>query len=422
VRAGESYDGRAPKKKTGAAALRVVPRAALFLPRIVLAVLLRTAVAATDWLERSGTLSLIRRVFWPWDGRLRILPVGGYRSDLASLAGGTVATDLLFGPRHRAGLEAVGSGGDPEVWMARLRIHPLGLALPGRPPLPGRWRLVLDGGYQTRDDVPFRTLGYLRGPPDEDIPVVQYRREVAHGHAGVAVRAWRRLRLRLRLGYEWRRFSDGERNRDKDYDPFSERFGTRWPGWRQGLGGLRADLQVAWGGRLGRLLPDRGIRAVLGASLWAGKERAARLVGLSADVEAFVTFGGGYRRLGVRGRARALTGLHGQAVPLVYLPRLGGLRTMRGFSGGWLQGESVAWLALEYYAALHPRLWLCLFLDWGGAWREWFTGRRRDWWDRVDVAGGGWMALRIAPWLWLQLQVAGSREGPQVFIGWRMGS
>jgi len=386
---------------------------------MALALVLRSAVAVSDWLERSGVLSGIRRVLWAWDGRLRILPVGGFRSDLTPLAGGYVATDLLFGHGHRAGLVARGAYGDPEVWVARLRLLPLGLSLPGRPPLSGRWRLVLDGGYRTRDDAPFRSVGYVRDRPDITLPLAQYRREIAHGLAGVSVRIWRRLRLRLRLGYEWRRFSDGERGEGDAHRPFSEVFGTDWAGWNQGLGGFHADLRVAWGGRLGRLLPRPGVRAALAVALWAGAERLGRLARLSADLEAFTAFGGGYQRLGLRGRVRALAGLHGQPVPLVYLPRLGGLDTMRGFPGGWLRGESVAWLGLEYYAALHPRLWLGLFVDWGGAWREWFTEHG---WDRLDVAGGGWLGLRLAPGLWLQVQVAGSREGPQVYVGWRTGS
>lgn len=164
-----------------------------------------------------------------------------------------------------------------------------------------------------------------------------------------------------------------------------------------------------------RPIPEPGIRARLWARARVGSHESGPHVDLGGTLEGFASLWGAHRRLGLRAVVRAVVRLDDQEVPLLHLPCLGGPSSMRGFVSGRFCGESLAALTAEYHQALHPRLWLSLFVDWGGAFREGFAGTS---WSAVDVAGGAALALRITRLSWMRLQVAGSRDGAAVFIGW----
>jgi hypothetical protein len=415
VRSGEPYDGRAPERDRYLPA-RLLPRAALFLPRVAADLLLRITIATVDFLERSGALALGRRIFWAWDGRLRVLPEGGWRSDLTPTVGAVLATDLLYGPSRRAGLVARGYAGARQVFGASLGLGLLGLRLPGSAPLPGRVSLDLRGGYDRRADLPFYGLGRQETLGGALAMPSRLGRELAWADLLFELRLWRSLRLGLRAGLDWRRSSDGLALSGDD-EPISRVYGTDFVAFGEPIWAFAGGLRLSVGEAMGELLPEAGWRGAAAATALAGAEGFSRILLLEAHLEAFAGLGMGAQRLGLRGLVAGLGGLGGEEVPLPHLPSLGGLTTMRGFPAGRFQGETLAWIALEHYAALHPRLWLCLFVEWGAAWREAFSeGAPRQW---ANLSGGGWLGLLVAPGLWLQLQAAGSREGPQLFVGVR---
>lgn len=416
VRRGEPYDGRPPAPDRLLAA-RAVPRIALFLPRLATDLLLRFSVALSDYLERTGALAWTRRLLWAWDGRLRVLPLGGWRTDLTPTGGALLATDLLFGKARRAGLVATGYAGGSQVFGASLAVEFLGLDLTGRPRAPGRLRLTARGGFDRRADLPFYGLGSMASLAGEQAERALLGRDLAWADLGLQVGLWRSLSFGLRAGFDWRRLFDGLADSGTGA-PLSRIYGTDFVAYEEAVAAFLGALSLSAGGPLGELLPEPGWRARAEATLLAGAEQHSRLLRLDARLEIFASLGqGGGQRLGLRGRVTGLGGLGHEAIPLPYLPSLGGLSALRGFSAGRFRGESLAWLALEHYAALHPRLWLCLFLEWGAAWRERFTGGAPKAGSNLD--GGGWLGLRVAPGFWLQLQAAGSREGPRLFVGVR---
>jgi hypothetical protein len=414
VARGETYDGRRPPAP--APAWTIVPRTLLFVPRALLSLGVRAVAAGLDWAEQSGLAPVVRRVAWAWDGRLRIQPVFGWDQGTTPVAGARLATDLLLGPGRRAVLVAEGAAGAPDVWRVRLRLDPLADPLPGRTRIPGGRAVTLgvEAAFERRDDRPVFGVGYLRRPLDgAAVPVARLASDVLTADVAVGVRAGRHVRLGLRLGADWRRVDEGRRGlavlRAADL------VDATGPGFGDGLAAFAAELTAAFGPVPGPVVPRPGLAARGSARFLVGAGPASRFAALAGEASAFADLGGGERLLGARARASGVLGLGGRAVPLPYLPTLGGALTMRGFAPGRFLGDGVASLSAEYHAEVHRRVWLGLFVDWGGAFlRDDPVPALR----RIDVSGGASLAWRLAPGSWWRLQVAGSRDGAQVSLGW----
>ncbi|MFH2008799.1 MAG: BamA/TamA family outer membrane protein [bacterium] len=417
VRNGEAYDGRAPRRPS-ARALQAVPRALLFLPRVAAAVVGRTVVAAVDWWEQSGVGPFFHRVCFAFDGRLTVLPLVVWERGQNPVAGAALTTDLLFGRARRAGLHLEAAAGHAHVWHALLKLYPLGKDGQGthRAQRPHRLRLTIEAGFARRDDLPYFGVGYRRPGPGATAAELESRlgSEVFQGGATLRVRLWGSAFLGLGLGADWRRLSDGRSSLEAE--PISRLYGTDHAGWATGVLTFVPALLLGAGGDTGGLLPAPGIRGQVSAAARVGDDDVGRHLSLKTTLEAFVGLGGGYRRLGLRAHLEATIRLDSRPIPLLHLPTLGGPDTMRGFASGRFRGEAVALLQLEYHMALHRRLWLSLFIDWGGAFREGFKDASAE---AVDVSGGGALSLRIAPDNWMRLLVAGSRDGALVYIAWR---
>jgi len=414
VRNGEAYDGRKPPRPS-ARALQAIPRALLFLPRVATTVLTRTVVTAVDWWERSGVGPFFHRVCFAFDGRLTVLPLIAWERGLTPVAGAAITTDLLFGRKRRAGLHLEAAAGHANVWHTRLALYPLGMPGQGAQSGGRRLQLTIEAGFARRDDLPYFGVGYLRHAPGATADELESRlgSEVFEGSATLRIRLWRSARLGVGLGADWRRLSDGRA--PSEAKPISRLYGTDHSGWSTGVATFVPTLLLEVGGLTGRLLPAPGFRGQLSAAARVGDDDVGRHLSLRGTFEAFVGLGGGYRRLGLRTHLEGVVKLGSRAIPLLHLPTLGGPHTMRGFVSGRFRGETVALVQMEYHMALHRRLWLSLFIDWGGAFREGFQEASGT---AVDVSGGGALSLKITPYNWMRLQVAGSRDGAMVYIAW----
>jgi len=412
VRRGETYDGRAPARP-GGQALQAVPRTLLFLPRVAVTLVTRTTVATLDWLETSGLGPLLHRVCLAFGGRLVTLPTFVWERGLTPKAGISVTTNLLLGRPRRAGLHAEAAAGHTDTWHAGLKVFPLGLPAAT---LRSRLGLALTARYDRRHDRPFFGRGYARAPAglDSDALRARFDGEVFTADAGLRIRLWRTLALTLGVGADWRRQNDFDLPQPTAAtadlaDALSDDLAPREDV------AFTARMALGVGGLMDRPIPAPGIRARIWARARVGSRDTGRHMDLGGALEGFVGLDGSHRRLGLRAVVRAVVRLDEHDVPLLHLPCLGGPSSMRGFVTGRFCGESLAALTAAYHQALHPRLWLSLFVDWGGAFREAFAGTT---WSAVDVAGGAALALRITGLNWMRLQVAGSRDGAAVFLGW----
>lgn len=412
VRRGETYDGRAPAR-AGGHALRAVPRTLLFLPRVAVTLISRTTVATLSWLQTSGLGPFLHRVCFAFGGRMVTLPTFAWERGLTPKAGVSVTTNLLLGKPRRAGLHAEAAAGHTDTWHAELKVFPLGLPAATQR---ARLGLALTTRYDRRHDRPFFGRGYQRAPAglDSDVIRARFDGEIFTADATMRIRLWRTLALVLGVGADWRRQNDFDlplptAATGNLVDALGDELTPREDV------AFTARVALGVGGPMGRPIPAPGIRARLWALARVGSRDTGRHLDLGGTLEGFAGLRGSHRRLGLRAVVRAVVRLDDHDVPLLHLPCLGGPSSMRGFVSGRFCGESLAALTAAYHQALHPRLWLSLFLDWGGAFRENFAGTT---WSAVDVAGGAALALRITGQSWMRLQVAGGRDGAAVFIGW----
>ncbi len=412
VRRGEPYDGRAPAVDPGHG-LRLVPRTLLFLPRVAVTLVSRTTVATLDWLQRSGIGPLLHRICFAVNGRLVTLPTISWERGLTPKAGVSMTTNLLFGRSRRAGLHAEAAAGHRDTWHAALKLFPLGLPAATRNK---RLGLVFRTRYDRRHDRPFFGRGYARAPVglDSDDFEARLDAEIFTADAMLAIGLWRSVALELAVGTDWRRLNDA------DLPPptaatlaIVDALGDELVA-RQDVA-FTAGMALTVGGPVERLIPAVGFRARLSALARVGVHRLGTHLDLAGSLEGFTGLWGTHRRLGLRARIRAVVRADDHTVPALHLPCQGGADSMRGFVTGRFCGESLASLTASYHHRLHPRLWLSLFIDWGGAFREGFADSSLS---AVDVAGGAALALRITRLNWMRLQVAGSRDGAAVFIGW----
>jgi hypothetical protein len=412
VRRGEAYDGRAPERVAGHG-WQAVPRTLLFLPRVAVTLVSRTTVAALDWLQRSGVGPFLHRVCFAFGGRMVTLPTVAWERGLTPKAGASFTTNLLLGKTRRAGLHAEAAAGHRDTWHAALKVFPLGL--------PGltqheRLGLSLATRYDRRHDRPFFGRGYRRAPPglDSNALCARFDGEVFTADATGRIRLWRTLALELGVGADWRRQRDSDLPQPTAATlDLVDALGAELAS-REDVS-FTALVALGVGGPMGRPVPAPGFRARLWARARVGGNDTGHHLALGGALEGFSGLWGSHRRLGLRALVRAVARLDEHDVPLLHLPCLGGPSSMRGFVSGRLCGESIATLTAAYHQALHPRLWLSLFIDWGGAFREGFIDAT---WSAVDVAGGAALALRITRLSWMRLQVAGSRDGVAVFLGW----
>ena len=430
VRGGAPYDGRRPRRRA-TDPLRTLPRVLLFLPRAASALLMNTGVALVSWWETSGVGSFVDRICFPLGGRLVLLPTVLWEQGLTAEAGASLTTDLVFGRRQRAALHLEGGAGHRQVWHIALRVHPFGLPADTPDPARGdqtttddyRWprargpspgSLSLDAQFNKRDDAPYYGLGYHQPAGNATVPLAaRMTTEIMEAGVWARVRLWRSFHLAFRLGADWRRLSDG---RDGLSDrPLATVYGTDHAGWNRGMGAFVTGASLGVGGAVGEPLPKPGIRVRARALLYFGDAALRRHVAYQGDLEGFVRLGSPFRRLGFRARLAGVYGLDSPNVPLLYLPTLGGETTMRGFRTGRFRGETAVHVAAEYHFALHARLWLGLFFEVGGAFRQAFSKASLS---GMDLDGGAMLALRIAAFSWLRLQVAGSRDGAALTLRW----
>lgn len=412
VRRGEPYDGRAKARSTGHALL-AVPRTLLFVPRVAVTLVSRATVAAVRWWHTSGLGPFLHRVCFAFDGRMVTLPTLVWERGLTPKAGLTFTTNLLLGKARLAGLHAEAAAGHRDTWHAALKIYPLGLPAT---PQGARLGLALSTRYDRRHDRPFFGRGYLRAPASLDVDKFRARfdGEVFTADATLRIRLWRTLALHLGVGADWRRQNDFTLPEPTPATAdLVDALGAELTPREHAYFTATAALRV--GGLPGRSVPTPGFRANLWARARVGAHDKGRHLDAGGVLEAFAGLPGSHRRLGLRAVVRGVIRLDDYAVPLLHLPCAGGPSSMRGFVSGRLCGESLAVLTAEYHHALHPRLWLSLFVDYGGAFRERFTGATAK---AVDVAGGAALALRITRINWMRIQVAGSRDGAALFIGW----
>jgi len=432
VRRQEPYDGRAPARSPGHV-LRVVPQTLLFLPRVAVTLVSRTTVAALDWLQRSGLTPLLHKVCFAFDGRMVTLPMLVWERGLTPKAGASLTTNLLFGKPRRAGLHVEAAAGHRDTWHTALKIFPLGL---GADTHRARLGLAIHTRYDRRHDRPFFGRGYRRPPSGLDSEVLEARfdGEIFTADTTMRIRLWRTLAMDLAVGADWLRQShfdlpeptaatqDLVDEMSADLVVRQDTSFTALVALSVGsVGSVGSAGGVGLGERgggeraTGHPIPATGLRARLWARARLGGRDTGHHLDLGGILEAFGSLAGAHRRLGLRAELRAVVRLDDHDVPLLHLPCLGGPSSMRGFLTGRFCGESLAALTAAYHQALHPRLWLSLFVDWGGAFRENFAGFS---WSAVDVAGGAALALRITRLNWMRLQVAGSRDGASVFVAW----
>jgi hypothetical protein len=422
VRRQEPYDGRAPARDPGQG-LRVVPQTLLFIPRVAVTLVSRSAVAALDWLQRSGVSPLLYRMCFAFDGRMVTLPMVVWQRGLTPKAGIALTTNLLLGKPRRAGLHVEAAAGHRDTWHAALSVFPLGLPADTHRE---RFGLALSTRYDRRHDRPFFGRGYRRPPDglDSDALGARFDGEIFRADARVRIRLWRSLALDLAVGADWLRQNHFElplptAATQELVDALGADLAPRQDASFTALMalGVGAAMNTASGdaAETGRPIPAPG----LGARLWArarlGGPDTGRHLSLGGIVSGFTDLAGSHRRLGLRAEVRAVVPTDDHQVPLLHLPCLGGPSSMRGFITGRFCGESLAAITAEYHQQLHPRLWMSLFIDWGGAFGEGFEGASGS---AVDVAGGAALALRITRLRWMRLQVAGSRDGVSVFMGW----
>jgi len=418
VRRGAPYDGRAPARDSGRG-LRVVPQTLLFVPRVAVTLVSRTAVAALDWLQRSGLGRVLHQVCFAAQGRLVTLPILNWERGLTAKAGAALTTNLLFGKPRRAGLHAEAAAGHRDTWHAALRIFPLGL-----PAHTQRERLGLafTARYDRRHDRPFFGRGYRRAPDglDSDVLWATFDGDIFTARARLRIRLWRSLALDLAVGADWLRqrhfnLPPTTAATQNLVDALAADLAPREDASFTAMMALSVGSALGDTGAMRPPIPAPGLRARLWARARVGEGDTGQHLDLGGIFEGFAGLGGPHRRLGLRAEVRAVIRLNDHDVPLLHLPCLGGPTSMRGFVTGRFCGASLATITTAYHQALLPRLWLSLFIDWGGAFPE---GLAFADWSAVDVAGGAALSLRITRLSWMRFQVAGSRDGASVFMGW----
>ncbi len=350
---------------------RAVPRAILFIPKIVLWGALQPVRGVAYLVERDGGGS--QRIDRTFEERHTLggYPIASYESDLGGVVGARVLVKNLLGEGERLRLRVDGGTAITYGVGARVttgtRFAPI--------------RFVLDGDVEKHPHDHFYGIG--NGPAMES----EYEQELARGAAAIEADVSDGVELRLALAGVRRDLSiAGDVNNvylesEATYD--TRRAASVYPSQTLDTAGWL----VRGYGRLARGTGDM----------------PTRYVGYGGEVEHVIDLRASTRTLTLRLVVDGVTG----EVPFVDLPSLGGPEVLRGYPSGRFRDRTVVASTAEYTWRLFDHASGYTFVDAGAPFAGW--GPLDD--GPIRVGFGGGLLVHTKHTSFARAQLAFSRDG-----------
>jgi hypothetical protein len=350
----------------GDSATRLMARALLFVPRVLIGVLFVPVRAVALLHARYDLVGLYERTFFTADRTLGVYPTLGFESGFGINAGATFVDRDVFGEHEHLAVQA-------SIGGQYRQLYALGLRSGDR--FGRRFQVELDIGYERRPNDLFYGIGngdVVAAPAmpidpltDPTAVEVRFRQQRLRALVIGDVRAFDDVHVRPSAAIGHVTFGDSPNGPPIDmvYDPAG----------LVGFGGMSyayEELELRWDDR--RRITRWEPRALFTTGWLVGAfgGHFDRLDGgpsfwrYGFDAQHFIRIAAGPRVLITRVHGEAVSGSRDE-VPFTELPKLGGLSYLRGYQFDRFRDRVAAFGSVEYQWDLARRLSASLFVDVG---------------------------------------------------------
>jgi len=394
--------------------LRVIPRAVLFLPRMVVWAVAQPFRLGAYAYEKLDLTARTRSALSSTDETFGIYPAASYESNFGIIVGVRIVNGNMFGQRERLKLRVdVGTQFRQAYGFSARSGERFG-------------DLVLELGalYERRPNERFYGIGNgdaVEQPPprpidptvDETAIATRFREDILRSIAVIDGPLGGGVMARL-TGVALMRAFEGT----GDDDSIEMHYDTaRVPGYVAGVESLYLEAELAYDTRRPT---SRYQSRVVDATGWLATAYFGAVEGLDDDPSDYYRYGGevqrffdlyrGSRVLALRVMADAVGGTDGRTdgkIAFVDLPRLGGADYLRGYPSGRFRDRAVGLATAEYTWDLGNFLAAFTFVDVG---RAWYSLADIEWRD-MRVGYGGGVQFHTNESFILRGQIAASRDG-----------
>jgi hypothetical protein len=403
VTRGERYDGRTRAPTSRLYEWLWVPRAILFVPRLIFDGLLWPVGAGARFVERHNLQTWVKDALTSQDGTIGVRPVLEFATGYRPAFGLTFFDEKLLGPATDFRLTLAGDFS--EVITARMQLQPT-----------HEHRAVeylFDARFSRRADFLFTGIGMAaaRSHPDS-----RYGADLLDLTNQVDLLAAAHVRFGLDGDFGLRRFRDGLPNGS---DPsITEVYcvrllasrcelgtvdETQVPGFNQGTQFLQGGVQLTVDTRNRRFTPASGAYLDLGADYAHELDGGAGWFHTRGTLVGALDLWQESRVLLFRITTEAVWPVGSAPVPFTELPVLGGPDALRGVRLGRFRDQSLVLATAEYRWPIWMWMDASLFVDYGGVFGHAYQGFDL----RQMVPGvGGALRLRTTQHFYIRAQLA----------------
>lgn len=390
-----------------------VPRALLFVPKIVVWGALQPIRGAAYLYERDGGGSQRIGATTVPERTLGAYAVARYTSELGGTLGARILYKNLMGEGERLRLR-VDAGGELVYGLgARIttgqRLGPLELSVDASVDLHAHDLFYGIGNGPLTEAMPASPID----PSLSDAAVEsRFGQEILRHAAHADVALTDRVHVRATTAWTRRTF------RREDEDDLEMRYATpALAGWSTGTNVLYAGAELALDTR--RPASPQPTQTIDAAG-WLVRGHAGVAHGLSGDESAYVAYGGEIQRairlwadtrtLALRIQVDAVAGTDGRTdgrIAFTDLPQLGGPEDLRGYPAGRFRDRAVVLASAEYAWRLINQVSAFTFVDAGEPFAAW--AHATD--GRLRIGFGGGVQIHTKHTFLARVQLAGSRDG-----------
>ncbi len=406
-------DGRVRRVDRRAAAL-AVPRAILWLPRMLIKGLSYPIGAAVNFDEKHQFYNRVMRAITSEDGLIGVRLAFEASLDLRPIAGLSFFDYRITGPETQLKLEALTGGLDLVVARAHFR-----------PFRPHRLQLDLDTGYVRRNDQIFNGIASIT-PPDVELVRTRFALESFDFAARLRVRPKAQFSLGLLTQFGLRRFGDGRpyNHQPSLSGPYCLRInglcvGTKpderlVPGFAEGTQFVRVGAGLRLDTRQSQSKPHGGVLLQADGAYSVGLGDPSTYFQVAGSATGIINLYHGTHLLVLRLQSQMVIPTGNEIVPFSELVTLGGPDNLRGFAWQRFRDFTSVIASAEYRWTIWMWAEGMLFADYGGTFGQSFKNFGTD--GLYPDVGVG-IRVRTSSKVFMRLQFAyGFPDGPQLYF------
>ena len=399
---------------------RVLPRALLFFPRLLVTVAVQPIRGAAYVYERYDLLERFTDATFTDDRKFGVYPVGGYESGFGFKIGARILWKDIFGDSERLKLRADYGGEFRYALGAHLgtgkRFGPI--------------RFEADSSIERRPHEHFYGIGNgeeLESPPvspidpsvDDTAVSSRFQEDAVRNVATLDIAFTDELHSRTSGAVMLREFEAppemDDRNIEMNFDT------TKLVGFQDGVRNMYAEEELVYDSR--RPATPYATQTLDGAG-WLARGHFGMTRGIDKDPSHYYSYGGelqsffdlynGTRILSLRAMVDAIGGTDGRTdgkISFIDLPRLGGSEFLRGYPTGRFRDRAVVLGTAEYSWALMNNAAAYTFVDVGQAIATYEDIPS----TKVRVGYGFGIQVHTRNTFLMRAQLAFSREGDFAF-------